>query len=116
MATSTHRALIIAGVALALSEAALAAGPIEGTVLDLNGHVLQQAMVTLTKDAGQPGPAAVTVFADDKGRFHFPEGTARGSVTAKMLGYRVISQDAAKPLRIIMQPDANQAGVAPASA
>src|SRR5882724_10635703 len=83
----TLRALAIGATALMLSEAALVAARIEGVVLDLNGHTLQQAMVTLTKDAGQQGPAAVTVFTDAKGQFRFPEGTSRGGVTAKMLGY-----------------------------
>jgi streptogramin lyase len=108
--------------ALALSEAALAAGAVGGIVLDLNGRPLPQAMVTLAKDAGQPGPAAVTVFTDGNGKFHFPEGTARGNVTAKMLGYRALTPaamtgaDSGKPMRIIMRSESNEAGVAPASA
>jgi len=119
---ATLRALAIGAMTLALSVDSLAAARIEGSVLDLNGHALPQAMVTLTKDAGRQGPAAVTVFTDEKGRFHFPEETARGSVTVRMLGYRAISpvsmpvQNAGEPVQIIMRPEANQAGVAPASA
>jgi streptogramin lyase len=103
------------------SSAGQAASGIEGHVFDLNGHALHQVMVTLAKEPGQQGPAAVTVFTDESGRFQFPEASARGSLTAKLLGYRTIepaprAQDNATGNRIIMRAEANQAGIAPASA
>jgi streptogramin lyase len=112
-------ALLIASVLPATGQAG---GNVDGQVVDLNGRSLPNAMVTLTKDAGQSGPTAVTVFTDEKGRFTFPEGSATGVIAAKSLGYRMV-EDAAPSsrgdstrIRILMRPDANQAGVAPASA
>ena len=117
----TSRPLAIGAIAFLLSAASHAASRIEGHVFDLNGHALQQAMVTLAKEPGQQGPAAVTVFTDENGRFSFPEGTSRGTVAAQMLGYRALepaprTQGDAGHIEIIMRPDANQAGIAPASA
>jgi streptogramin lyase len=97
-----------------------AGSPLEGRVLDLNGRALPKAMVTLSKAPGQAGPAAVTVFTDDAGRFRFPETATAGAISAQMLGYRMIesaprAEGSAASLRIIMRPDANHAGLAPAS-
>jgi len=101
--------------------AVLAGGGIEGRVFDLNGQALNQAMVTLTKESGSAGPSAVSVFTDEKGHFQFPAGTARGTVSVQKLGYRALEpttrvQSDTADLRIILRADANQAGVAPASA
>src|SRR5687767_8635386 len=79
---------LIAGALL--SGGSQAASGVGGYVFDLNGQPLQQAMVTLAKQPGQAGPAAVTVFTDERGRFTFPEAPAGGALTAQLLGYRMI--------------------------
>ena len=86
-------------------------------MLDLNGQPLRHAMVSLAKEAGQSGPAAVTVFTDENGNFVFPEGSAGTVPTAKLLGYRTIEAvSGTAGIKIVMRSDANDAGVAPASA
>ena len=115
---SAPLALLIGTLACA---ACVAGTGIEGRVFDLNGQALNQAMVTFTKDPAMEGPTAITVFTDDKGHFEFPKAAARGGVSVQLLGYRAIEpatrvQGAATNLRIILRADANQAGVAPASA
>ena len=115
---STWPALLISTLACAASAAAPG---IQGRVFDLNGHALNQAMVTFTKEPGQEGPSAVTVFTDNTGRFQLAGTSARGLVSAHLLGYQALEPSArvqgdAADLRIILRADANQAGVAPASA
>jgi streptogramin lyase len=100
----------------ALSPLAVA---IDGKVIDLNGQPLRQVMVTASKATGQSGPAAVTVFTDENGRFTFPEGTSATTVVAQRLGYRMVdpgTAPAAGEMRVLMRAEANDAGVAPASA
>ncbi len=98
-----------------------AAARVEGRVVDLNGRALSQAMVTLAKEPHQPGPTAVTVFTGEDGRFRFPDAHEAQMPAAKLLGYRTVDTTArrsaeAADVTIIMRPDANQAGIAPASA
>jgi virginiamycin B lyase len=110
---------LIAGTLL--SGAGQAASGVGGYVFDLNGRPLEQAMVTIARQPGQAGPAAVTVFTDEEGRFRFPQAPKGGALTAQLLGYRMIeatprAQADPTDFRIIMRADANQAGTAPASA
>lgn len=104
---------------LGLAAAAGASGAPHGQVTDLNGTPLPQAMVTLTKSASAPGATATTVFTDATGRFSFPANTPPGSVQVRLLDYQQIGGavpvDAAA-LTLLMRPEANQAGTAPASA
>lgn len=113
-------AACICGLLFALASAA-EGGPLQGRVLDLNGRGLAQAMVTLAKQPGAAGPAAVTVFTGANGRFQFPDGYESGSPAVRLLGFEMVDITArdvagARELTIIMRPDANQAGTAPASA
>lgn len=110
----------VAAMVLLAGVAAHAAG-IDGRVQDSAGHALAQAMVTLTKSPGQSGPAAITVFTDARGHFTFPDGMPGGTLTPRMLGFRPTVAAAAvragsRGVRLEMHADANQAGVAPASA
>src|SRR5262245_50168868 len=124
MKTRSLRHCVSAWLAVLLglaSAASVAASGIEGQVFDLNGRALNQAMVTFTKDAAEPGPTAVTVFTDDTGHFAFPQAPTRGTVSAQLLGYRALEpatrvQGGATDVRLILRADANQAGIAPASA
>ena len=120
MATPSTRHLIAGSLALlSLCAATSHAGPaLAGRVVDLNGQPVKQSMVTLTSDAHQQGAAAVTVFADEKGRFQFPPD-ATGTPTARALGFEmleVLRDGPGSGLTLIMRPAANQAGIAPASA
>jgi len=101
--------------------AADGATTISGRVVDLNGQPVAQAMVTLDKMPGQPGPTAVTVFSDESGGFKFPGPQNGRSPTVKMLGYRTVDsvvrqQGDALDVSFILGVEPNQAGVAPASA
>ena len=94
---------------------------VSGQVLDINGNPLSHAMVTLQKTTGEPGPAFVTVFTSEQGRFAFPGLKSRRDPTVQLLGYRM--QEAAARTEgdgvhvdILMRAETNQAGVAPASA
>jgi len=106
------------GATLALT----AAGATAGRVVDLNDHGLAGAMVTLTKAAGAPGPAATTVFTDGQGAFVLPDSAPGGTLSARLLGYAEVAGARSPapglqtPLMLIMRAEANQAGVAPASA
>jgi cytochrome c len=122
---SRHRATasIAAGSVFALLLAASGhAAPLQqGRVVDLSGRPLGAAMVTWEKPGDQPGPSAVTVFTDDSGRFRFPQAVDGGRPVVKALGYRMLDGQVAAPgdgagITIIMRADANQAGIAPASA
>jgi streptogramin lyase len=110
--------LLVAGAFLAST--ALAGTKITGQVVDLNGRPLHQAMVTLTKQPDVAGPTATTVFTDESGTFAFPEGSPAGTLTVRHLGFRMMDPPASTQgstnIRIIMRADANQAGIAPASA
>jgi streptogramin lyase len=110
--------------ALVSAFSASGAPQIQGRVLSLNGQAVKQAMVTLAATPGQPGPTDTTVFSDDQGNFLFPDSIASASAatpSAQALGYRMadaVSRKTATGLDItlIMRLDANEAGVAPASA
>ena len=98
-----------------------AASAIYGQVLDLNGGHISHGMVVLEKAKGSSGPSAVTVFTDEAGHFTFPEGTSGELLTARTLGYDMLSQTAHQDssginYTLVMRADVNQAGVAPASA
>lgn len=93
--------------------------PLHGRVLELGGRPLAGAMLTWEKPSGAAGPAAVSVFTDATGRFQFPAGVDAGRPAAQLLGYRALEEQPpadAAGLTILMRADANQAGVAPASA
>jgi streptogramin lyase len=104
--------------ALAYAGDGQAAGQVTGQVVDLNGRALSQAMVTLSKPPETSGPTAVTVFTDASGRFEFPVAQTTGTPHAQMLGYSMLDPvpQQGTEFLIIMKPQANQAGVAPASA
>ncbi|HEV2704240.1 MAG TPA: carboxypeptidase regulatory-like domain-containing protein [Steroidobacteraceae bacterium] len=90
-----------------------------GRVSDLNGAPLAQAMVTLTKSAQAPGATATTVFTGSDGEFSFPANTPPGTVQARLLNYQQLGGAlpvGAGALTVLMRPEANQAGTAPASA
>jgi streptogramin lyase/cytochrome c551/c552 len=115
-------ALLRAAGAADASSPALTA-PLHGRVLDLGGRPLPGAMLTWEKPPGAAGATAVTVFADAAGEFRFPEGVGAGAgagrLAAKLLGYRQLAEQPpadAAGLTILMRADANQAGIAPASA
>ena len=57
---SRHSNCVVAASITLLSLWSGATSALDGRVVDLNGQPLPQAMVTLTKEAGQPGPSAVT--------------------------------------------------------
>jgi hypothetical protein len=90
-----------------------------GRVTDLNGAPLPEAMVTLTKSAQAAGATATTVFTSSTGEYTFPEGAPAGTLSVRLLNYRQIgSALAAGPdaRTLLMRPDADQSGRAPASA
>ncbi len=102
---------------LALATGALAAT--HGRVTDLNGAPLPQAMVTLTKSAPAMGATATTVFSSAAGQFSFPANTPPGTLQVRLLNFQQIGAPvptAPGALTLIMRPEANQAGTAPASA
>jgi virginiamycin B lyase len=104
-------------VGLAFAAGALAAT--HGTVTDLNGAPLPQAMVTLTKSAPAAGATATTVFTGTAGEFSFPPNTPPGTLQVRLLNFRQVGAPvptAPGALTLIMRPEANQAGTAPASA
>ena len=108
---------ISVGIVVSLAGSALAAT--HGRVSDLNGAPLVQAMVTLTKATGASGATATTVFTNEQGEFGFAAETPSGTLTVRSLGYRQIENatpTGSAPVTILMRPEANQAGVAPASA
>jgi virginiamycin B lyase len=92
----------------------------QGRVIDLNGQGLSGAMVTLTKSTQASGPTALTVFADEHGAFAFPANAPGGTLSVRLLGYRQLESPspvvAADSVTLLMRPEANQAGTAPASA
>ncbi len=107
---------IAVGVAALFSESALATQ--HGRVIDLNGAPLAQAMVTLTKAPDASGATATTVFTNDQGEFELA-GEQSGTLLVRSLGYRQVDRviaSASSPITILMRPEANQAGRAPASA
>jgi streptogramin lyase len=91
-----------------------------GRVIDLNGQGLPSAMVTLTRSPQAQGPTALTVFTDEHGSFAFPAAAPGGTLTVRLLGYRQVASAApvatAADVTLLMRPEANQAGTAPASA
>ena len=102
---------------LACTAAAVAAT--HGRVTDLNGTPLAQAMVTLTKSAQAAGATATTVFTSSTGEFSFPVDAPHGTLQVRLLNYRQIGNAVPagpEALTILMNPEVNQAGTAPASA
>jgi virginiamycin B lyase len=89
-----------------------------GRVIDLNGEGLPGAMVTLTKSSQVPGPTAITVFSDEHGTFSFPTSAPTGTLSVRLLGYWQLESSApsAEGVTLLMRPEANEAGTAPASA
>jgi virginiamycin B lyase len=106
---------LILGVAFAVDAAATT----QGRVTDLTGAPLAQAMVTLTKSASAAGATAITVFTDSAGAFSFPADAPAGTLQVRLLNYRQVGgavRVGPAALTLLMQPEANQAGTAPASA
>lgn len=89
-----------------------------GRVADLNNQDLSGAMVTLTKSPQALGPTAMTVFADEHGAFVFPPTAPAGTLSVRLLGYKQVESPlpAGEHATLLMRPEANQAGTAPASA
>jgi streptogramin lyase len=107
----------------AVTSAELPAGPVavSGEVLDINGHPLSQAMVTLGRADGEQGATAVTVFTDQNGHFQFPGARAGRDLSVRLLGFKTeetIPHPEHDALRfdVLMRAETNQAGTAPASA
>src|SRR6185437_4663525 len=100
--------------------ASSAAAQTGGRVADLNNQGLSGAMVTLTKSPQAHGPAAMTVFSDEHGSFVFLSTAPAGTLSVRLLGYKLV--EGASPLAtaghvtLLMRPEANQVGTAPASA
>jgi virginiamycin B lyase len=108
---------------LALPLAFTFSGPLlastRGRVTDLNGAPLAQAMVVLTRAADASGPTAVTVFTNEKGEFAFSADAPPGTLRVRNLNYRQVVREVPTgndAITILMRAEANQAGVAPASA
>jgi virginiamycin B lyase len=104
-------------LALAFPTGLLAAT--HGRVIDLNGAPVPQAMVVLTKAADASGPTATTVFTDAQGAFAFGADAPPGLLRVRHLGYRPVAGDVPSgdaAVTLFVQPESNQAGVAPASA
>jgi virginiamycin B lyase len=115
--TRTGIAGIATAIAASLCASALAAT--HGRVTDLNGAPLKQAMVTLSKATGAPGVTATSVFTNERGEFEFTASAPSGTLSVRSLGYRQVESEIPTgnaPIAILMRPEANQAGVAPASA
>jgi streptogramin lyase len=112
------RNLLVSAAAVSSALGSGVSDALDGRVVDLNGQPLPKAMVTLTREPGQAGPTAVTVFTDDSGRFRSPPDTSGRAPSARALGYRMVdvASDSPAGVTIIMRSDANQAGIAPASA
>ena len=109
----------VLAVMIALTGFANASAAPHGRVTDLNGAPLAQALVTLTKSARAAGATATTVFTDSAGEFSFPANTPPGTLQVRLLNYRQIGGTV--PVgpgaqTLLMRPEANQAGTAPASA
>ncbi len=106
-------------VLIGLAFTAGALGATHGRVTDLNGIPLAQAMVTLTKSAQAAGATATTVFTGPTGEFSFPGHTPPGTLQARLLNYQQVGGGlpvGAGALTVLMRPEANQSGTAPASA
>jgi streptogramin lyase/cytochrome c551/c552 len=108
---------------------------VQGMVLDLNGRTVPQAMITLDRGAQARGASHITVFSNTEGRFvlpTLPAGTrmADWHISVRALGYRPVSpaadpvslldvarvQEDVYDLLFVLQPVANRAATAPASA
>jgi len=89
----------------------------QGRIVDLNNVGLPHAMVTLTKLPQAQGPTALTVFSDEHGAFAFPPTAPAGTLSVRLLGYKQVESLLPGDLAtLLMRPEANQAGTAPASA
>jgi streptogramin lyase len=122
--------LITALIGGGLISSALADISISGHVIDSNGRLLQQAMVTVEPGPAGTGIAATTVFTDAHGAFTFPAAITNVNadklpISARVLGFRQVDVSTAvdgsrrnktADVTIIMERTVNQAGIAPASA
>ncbi len=101
----------------------LAAG-FSGTIVDINGNPVSDAMITLT--SSWPGPTAVTAFSDDSGKFSLPEQANYRSgsdfgIAIRALGYELLDSSREVTadhvnLTVIARATDNQVASAPASA
>src|SRR5262249_30630527 len=90
-----------------------------GRVSDLNDAPVTQAMVVLTKAGGAPGATATTGFTHERGEVAVAADPPSRTLSVRSPGHRPIQRDLptrSAPLTILMRAQANQAGVAPASA
>jgi virginiamycin B lyase len=109
----------VPAILIGISFATGAAGATHGRITDLNGAPLAQAMVTLTKRPQAAGATATTVFTSSAGEFIFPADAPRGTLNVRLLNYQQMGSAVPvgpEALSIVMRPEANQAGTAPASA
>ena len=134
MLDETLRRLVCAIGLCAASAVSLSETVVSGQVRDINGNPLKQVLVTLSQPPGVDGAGFTTVFTDAAGRFAFGKrirDPLRADVTveAKALGYRMVFPEhgpAKLPpatsgteiveLVLVLQPQRNQADMAPASA
>jgi streptogramin lyase len=87
---------------------------VQGTVTDLNGRPLSQAMVSVSTAGAGNGAIITTVFTDPGGRFVFPRRVSAARVlSARKPGYE---QLAGGDGNIVMRQTPNYADTAPASA
>ena len=109
----------VPAVLIGIAFASGAAAATHGRITDLNGAPLAQAMVTLTKLPQAAGATATTVFTSSAGEFSFPADAPRGTLNVRLLNYQQMGSAVPvgpEALTIVMRPEANQAGTAPASA
>lgn len=99
---------------------------VSGTVVDLNGKPLAQALVTFETADDHTGADVITVFTATEGRFSFPETFSAAERIEKSLSVRTLGYEQLNVLlqtrgdqvdaTIVMRKTSNQAAAAPASA
>lgn len=108
-----------------LLPAAVPAATLTGSVVDLNGRPVADALVTIA--IGLPGPSAQTVFTGADGTFRFPARDSFGggedlqvhlrALDHELLEHKVQRRQAGDlSLTLLARPTTNQARTAPASA
>lgn len=118
-----HALHLVAGLLFA---PASLAGAISGHVLDANGAPVPQVQVIYTRPDAAAGASVVTVFSGADGSFRFPDDypetlAATSDIRTRALGLRQVdrfiqTQGTAATVNFVVQPEANQVDVAPASA
>ncbi|MGA0805158.1 MAG: carboxypeptidase-like regulatory domain-containing protein [Pseudohongiellaceae bacterium] len=118
-----HALHLVAGLLFA---PASLAGAISGHVLDANGAPVPLVQVIYTRPDAAAGASVVTVFSGADGSFRFPDDypetlAATSDIRTRALGLRQVdrfiqTQGTAATVNFVVQPEANQVDVAPASA